>query len=376
MTIDDNFDQERLFFLFSEMGRAGTESAKSELARAFLNMAQFHNLPPIDYLSKLERDPSWRLKLWDQVILKREDSFFRYPETFEVAGELISEWGVLAPTKKLTAVILGAGRGFTAASLAVEIARQGFLIKAWETEIHTFELSPLAVKAAKTNAFSKEDIIHLDEGLLRRYLSLTRGEYHLKDGIKKLIHCSVGDPLAKDQDNSLSDFQGKADILLARGFYRDLPDHKIDEFSSCVESLLSEGGLAFLAPGEVFVPGGKLSLEERRGVFYFRRGESKRRANNFFSPKKMKNQKGVEKSPPPSPRLDQIRKSALMTLPTNPKAAKDFALEAITSAQSESGSFSPLDYKVLAQAEEALGRPEIAKRILELVNLFTKENKA
>ena len=54
--------------------------------------------------------------------------------------------------------------------------------------------------------------------------------------------------------------------------------------------------------------------------------------------------------------------------------ARAFALESISSAQEESGSFSPQDYRVLAAAEKSLGRKQISDLILKGALLLEKKS--
>ncbi|MDR2352258.1 MAG: hypothetical protein LBF22_03690 [Deltaproteobacteria bacterium] len=378
MTNSDYFDEHKLSLIFQEFGKGGTKGTFNEIKKAFLKRAEILNLPAQTLLQKIFINPLEALKIWDIVALRREDSFFNYPETFEVAGELMREWATLSPTRSLKALILGAGRGFEAASLSMEMSTQGLLIKGFDVEINSLDLSKACVDRAKSGVFTEQEVYALGSHLLRKHLTFKRGEYYLKDTIKKLTRCYFGDPFFPSdhkilESKALEAYEGEVDILFARSFWRDLPDDKIEAFVDSLEPLLKDGALAFLAPGEIFVPKGKLSLEERRGVFYFRKGEAKRHKNSFFAPKRRETKLSVESSHKPSPRLDQIRKSAIMALPTEPSLAKEYALEAIISAANESGTYHPQDYKTLSQAEEALCRPKMAKLIMEAYLLLTGE---
>ncbi|MDR2339938.1 MAG: hypothetical protein LBF40_07390 [Deltaproteobacteria bacterium] len=364
---------------FGPYGRGGTPLSLTELWNATQKRAARLRKGPEDYLrglpgpnGALPRDAyPEALRVWDLVEQGRPGRFFGYPALFQALPGLVREWGTLASKKSISALVLAAGSGHEAASLAMSLSAGGFPLWDWDVGIRALSLSKAAALRAAAFAFPEKDASWLTEALGTKHLKESRGEFRLRPGVRRLISPGWGDPFLPHPANPLPGLSGTVDLLLARSFWRDLPDGLFGEFKAKTQSLLAEGGMAFLAPGELWVPDAGFSLEERQGVFFFRKGDTRRRANTFFRAKDRggKAPTGPSPQPRPGPRLRQIRESAAMLLEKDPEKAKDFAIEAISSAQEESGTFCPKDYRMLAEAERALGRPNIAHAIDEAMEL-------
>jgi chemotaxis methyl-accepting protein methylase len=363
--LDGAFLDDALRSVFRPLGRAGTAGSLRAIRAAFLDRAARRGQSPGVALRHLLGRPSEALAVWDRATLATEGAFFRHPAVFQALGGLMSEWAALAPRKSIRALVLRAGLGHEAASLAIELSGRGFLLRDWDLRISALDPSPKALERALEFSFPPPDLESLEAPLRRKHFRQARGAFHLRQGLRDIIGPALGDPFLRPANDPLPALSGGVDLLLARGFLRDLPDASLGALRGLIPGLLAEGGLAFLAPGELWLPGDGLSLEERGGVFFFRKGGGRQRPNRFFQAKARKGRPRPEPQARPSPRLDQIRKSAAMLLPGSPGKARSFALEAISSAQEEAGSYSPGDYRILAEAERALGRPKVADALFE-----------
>jgi chemotaxis methyl-accepting protein methylase len=373
MTMEENFLDRDLERIFRPLGRAGTPGSLASIKDAFNTFAAQRRMAPEALLKALAGDLELRIAVLDGAAMSREEGFFRHPAALEVLGELAREWGTLAPTRALRVLVLNAGRGCEAISLAIALSGQGFMVKEWDVRVSALDISRAAVNIARRGVLPESELEYLSSQERRKHFKCQRGECRVRPGLAQIIEHAWGDPFLETPENPIPSLLGNVDLLLARGFFQDLPDGCVDAFKTCVEQLLTDGGLAFLGPGELWAPEGALSLEERRGVFYFRKGERRPRANKFFQPRQKKAAiPGAPEGAPPSPRLSQLRSSAQALLKNNPWDARELLLEAISSAQEEAASYNPSDYRALSEAEAALGRPQTSALLLGAVELLEK----
>jgi chemotaxis methyl-accepting protein methylase len=359
--------------VFRPLGRAGVEESLQEIMAAFMRRAEGLRMEPRELADRLPGDFDEAVRIWGLAARGREAGFFDGPACFEVLGELAEEWAQLNPVRTLRVLVLGAQGGYEAVSLAMELSQRGFLVKDWELRIDALDLSREAVSTASSMSWTEADMGRLAPEVRRRHFKFIRGGWSLKEPLRGMVRFGWGDPFIDHRDNLLPSFEGKVDLLLARGFFRDVPDNMLPVFQEKASSMLADGGLALLGPGELWVPEGRIALEERRGVFYLRASGGRMRANRFFHPKggkaALRDSLAMEPKAP-SARLRQLRRQAMSLLRNNePWKARAYALECISSAQTESGSFSPPDYRVLADAEEMLGRPGIAGLVRSAMEL-------
>ncbi|MDR1036394.1 MAG: hypothetical protein LBT40_07435 [Deltaproteobacteria bacterium] len=175
--------------------------------------------------------------------------------------------------------------------------------------------------------------------------------------------------------NLVAEFRGSVDLLLARNLSREAADEVSGILPAVVKELLREGGLCFTGPGEIWVPSPGMSLEERNGVFYFRKGPVKRKVNTFHTPRR-----GRAASAPAQPAggaaPDPARYAALVDasaalLPEDPEGAREKALEAVVLASEDMLAWPPA-YEALARAEEGLGRLKYARQIRQAMELYSR----
>ncbi|MDR3153201.1 MAG: hypothetical protein LBW85_02755 [Deltaproteobacteria bacterium] len=187
--------------------------------------------------------------------------------------------------------------------------------------------------------------------------------------------------------NLLPGFRGKVDFLLAADVSSEAPDELSGVVPELVLSLLADGGLAFTCPGEIWAPPPGLSLEERGGVFYFRKSLGKRKGNAFFTPRRRRGASAARGAPAaaaesaraPDPGAAAAAAAAAelversgRALSEDPEAARELARDAARLGAEASAVWPPA-YEALARAEEALGRPSFARQIREAMGLYSEE---
>jgi chemotaxis methyl-accepting protein methylase len=211
--------------------------------------------------------------------------------------------------------------------------------------------------------------------------------------------------------NRLADFAGRVDVLMCRNISREAPDGMSETLPRAVSGLLAEGGLAFAGPGEIWPPPEGMALEERNGVFYYRKAPARRKAANFFAPLRGREAAGAPPRRPAAPagsfrdgggaapgnggpdgglpgagatgdgfgpasaapdaggrRQATLRMSG-EAVKRDPGRARELARKAIAMAAEDMECW-PAAYEALAAAEEALGRPGFAVLVREAMALY------
>jgi chemotaxis protein methyltransferase CheR len=323
------------------------------------------------YLELWEKDPEAPAALFADA-QEGEGRFFGHPALFRVAAELALERAALSSERSLRVSILGGGAGFEAASLVMEFALQGILRKGWFIAVKALDFSPKALQKGKSRLYTASETEGLDSSCRRRFFKPSGENFRLKDIAADPISFDRWDPFIPRDRGAPANPPEPADMLFAGGFMSDLPDGSLELFRERIAPLLSPGGLLFLNPGEIHAPGPGLALEERRGVFYFRKDGGRVRANSFFAPKKMKKSPSPAGAPVPAESLElrALRRKARELLGSDPLQALSLALRCVSSAQEETGSFLAADYRSLGEAWGILGRPLMAREILEAADLM------
>jgi chemotaxis methyl-accepting protein methylase len=355
---------------FIPLGRAGTVRSLSELLAAGQERASALAMKEDKYAQILKDNFSEAMSLWEHKSARfpLEDSFFQDPSIFELAAELMREWALLGSVKTLNAVVLGAGVGYSAISLALVLSSTNLLLSGWDIKITGLELSQANIKKAKEGLYEDKDIKGLPREI-RKCFRQKGGLWRYTASAPKISYL-WGDPYVSHPSNQLANFRGSADLVLCRYLSREAAGSLYNVIPDTVEMLLKEGGIAFAAPDELWVPKGAISLEERSGVLYFRKGANKNKRNFFF---KAKNER--EKVPiltletNDDPGLHFYLEKTKKALEEGSYAARDLASQTLTLAQ-ELGVISPKAIEQLKLAEINDGRYEFAKMIGELLELL------
>jgi hypothetical protein len=119
-----------------------------------------------------------------------------------------------------------------------------------------------------------------------------------------------------------------------------------------------------------------MTLEERNGVFHFRKSRGTRKANTFHTPRRGRGTAGAPGAPSREPDggaapagVESLLASSRKALPEKPELARKLALDAIGLACDGRVAWPPA-YLALAAAEEALGRGAFARQIREAMELY------
>ncbi|MDR1313186.1 MAG: hypothetical protein LBQ12_05695 [Deltaproteobacteria bacterium] len=419
---------------FRALGRAGTPESLAALVDIASHRASASGIGEVDYALALERDPAEALAALDVYGSLRplERRFFEGPRAFEEVPLLVREWSAFAGERRLTALVLGCGRGWSPVSLAASLAAAGLPERSWAIEVNGLDVSPRALALAGSRRYDEADLegfpyprgrwFKNEAGSSRRFrddagvsLSYGFGDVYLPCGGVRIeqgppvwgsrkdgrdgaglpgpdgeaggaVGGGGGPEIAPGEgpaagaaagsgfrENLLWSFRGKVDVLFARNITREAPDERAGALPAAVPELLREGGLCFTAPGEIWPPSANLSLEERNGVFYFRKSASKRKANTFHTPRRGRDSGPAGRSaalPAPDPaKYKPFTDASAAMLPENPEGARGAALEAITAASEDMLAWPPA-FEALARAEEGLGRLAFAAQIREAMEVY------
>ncbi|MDR2612290.1 MAG: hypothetical protein LBG06_05480 [Deltaproteobacteria bacterium] len=421
---------------FRALGRAGTPEALAALLDIASRRAGARPAPPGGdpaerpeerearegaYAGRLLADGAETLAVWDTYAEVRplERGFFADPRAFEEIPELVREWSAFAEERRLTALVLGCGRGWGAVSLAASLAAAGLPERNWEIDITGLDLSPRALALAAGLRFDRSALDGFPYPQGRWFRAEAGGVRRFRDGEGASLSFGFGDPyLAEGPDarrppddpegagpgagagpppdagsrggrdtprdcrlvppggleNLLPRFRGRVDVLLARFLSREAPDELAGRLPEAVAELLREGGLAFTGPGEIWAPGPGLTLEARNGVFYFRKSRGRRKANTFHTPRRGRAARGPLPAPAPAHapgRYEGLAAASRQALPEGPEKARRLALDAVTLSCEDMLVWPPA-YEALAEAEEALGRGGFARQIREAMGIYAR----
>jgi chemotaxis methyl-accepting protein methylase len=385
--------------LFRPLGRGGTARSLDELSICALERSAATNTELFSYLGSLSGDFPEVMKLWDLKAAKfpAEEGFFQDPTIFEAGIELIKEWATVSSDKKLRVLVLGAGIGHSTASLSMLLSGLSLKATGWDIAIDGLDLSPRNVKKAGEFLFTEAEVRNLPFPKLK-WFQHGSGGLRFRANLGPPINHRWGDPFLSPEDhpeNGLVDFFGKVDVLFCRYLSREAPDSLAKTLPLVMSSLLAEGGLAFTAPEEVWEPAKGISLENREGVFHYRKGFLKTKANFFFAPKKRVRGKksakddlsgeasggaageasggtsarpvsrdpanGPERNEPEDPMVRSFLDKAEKAMKEgNLEEAVERAIEAAALAQ-ETGRASAAVFGLLARLEKERGRPSFGK---------------
>ncbi|MDR1080984.1 MAG: hypothetical protein LBQ79_08485 [Deltaproteobacteria bacterium] len=377
---------------FRALGRAGTPESLAALVDIAAHRAAARRIGEADYALELQTDPAEALAVLDLYSLVRplESGFFAGPRVFEEIPLLVREWSAFADVRVLTALVLGCGRGWSAVSLAATLASAGLPERNWTVDVNGLDVSRKALATAEARRYCENDLAGFPFPRGRWFKSEAGTSRRFREGGGTSLSYGFGDiylPAVAGEGrrelpgglvNLLGSFRGRVDLLLARNLTREAPDEAAGVLPSLAGELLREGGLCFTGPGEIWAPLPGMSLEERNGVFYFRKGPEKRKANTFHTPRR-----GRVPSAAPSPLAGSaapepagysgLLEASAALLPEDPEGAREKALEAVTLASEDMLAWPP-GYEALAKAEEGLGRLAYAGQIREAMELYMKGN--
>jgi chemotaxis methyl-accepting protein methylase len=459
---------------FRALGRAGTADSLAALTDIASHRASARGVSDEDYARDLEGDPRERAAVLDVYASVRplERGFFEGPRVFEELPALVREWSAFADERRLTALALGCGRGWSAVSLAIALSAAGLPERSWTMDVYGLDVSRKALGLAAARRYEESDLAGFPYPRGRWFKNEAGSSRRFKDGGGTFLTYGFGDVYfpeaggpavpagpdirdasddpdesrvpdgpggarvpdgpdcakvpggpsdlngpggardpggpsglngqggtgaAVDQEaeggavrilgvagdrmtdegaapvNLLSRFRGKVDVLLARNLSREAPDELVQALPAAVDFLLNEGGLCFTGPGEIWAPTTGVSLEERNGVFFFRKSRSKRKANTFHSPRRGRAAAATAAGPqgagPDPARYAGAVEDSAASLPDDPERARGKALDAIELASEDMLAWPPA-YEALARAEEALGRPGFARQIREAMAIY------
>ena len=323
-----------------------------------------------EYGAVLRRDPSEWGRLWP-LTQGREGAFLRPAALFEVAGELLSEWAVMAPERSLRVLSLGCGPGFEIVSLAIMLEESGLRAKNWQIDLYGLDIDPEAVAQAENAVYSSADLDWLTEAQRKKWFSPRIGGFHFKDSLACPIHLAVGN-VYEPESWPFQEQVGSFDLIFCRELTFEAPPKAPRQLARILRQALAPSGFIFTAPGE-FLPdqSGDLHLEERGGVTYYRRGINKLKLNRYQSKKARGGRsaapagRGERELRPLSARELQLLNSAEQELAEGrPDEARLLAGEVMLSALDENRP-APEAWRLVARIEEALGRPDSAQAARE-----------
>lgn len=354
-------------------GLAHTPQSGRRLYRAMNTRRERLNLDTFsEYAARLRRDPEEWKNVWP-LALSHEGSFFRPAAQFEVARDLLTEWAVMAPERTLRVLSLGCGPGYETASLAMMLEETGLRAKNWQVDIYGLDLNEEAVARAENGVFSEDDLNWLTPAQRKKWFTPRVGGFHFKSELAPPVHLAVGN-LHEFEEGPFGELTGTFDLIFARELTYEATPDAIGELDRLLRLALAPVGFIFTAPGE-FLPGssGDLTLEERSGVTYYRRGARRIKLNRHHQPKRPKD--GAVRRPddaavgeaPLPPRERALLDAAEKELAEGrPEAARTLANEVMLSALDDNRA-SPAAWALLAGIEKALGRPEMAEAIIEVI---------
>jgi chemotaxis methyl-accepting protein methylase len=345
-------------------GRPARPSSQARFLAAAGKRRQRLNLSLAQYRNLLDKNPDEWLEIWNLWAQSQDEGFFRHSAQLDALGRIILEWAPFAPTRCLRILSLGAGAGYEARSLAMTMINVGLRAKGWELFIHGLELVPALVATAQAGCYSRESLLPLPLELTKRFFRPRAGGWRFRDQLAN-FRFEARNPLRLVEPPA--DFSG-ADVIVARGLTWDTPDAEIPGLVSRVRPLFKEECVLLTAPGE-FWPGlADFSLEEREGVTYYRRAASR------GSPKAKPARRSPEARAPLAesqlePSIQSLRWAAEEKLQDDPEAARELAVELIHEEALE-GYLRAESLSLVAQAEEALGRPLAGATVREVMGFL------
>lgn len=353
-------------------GQAGTPEAKMRLREAAAERLRRLGLDSFSaYAAHLRREPAEWDALW-ALALPAYGAFLRPALQFDVAREVISEWAVMSPERELKVLSLGCGPGFETVSLAICLEESGLRAKNWQVDIYGLDLNPESVRLAESGLFTSDDLEWLTDGQRRKWFSPRGGGFYFRAELAspiKAAKANIYDPTSWP----MADLNGSFDLIFCRGLSLETPARAIPQLARILRQALAPSGFIFTAPGE-FLPlvADDISLEERSGVTYYRRGQVKIKVNRHHQPRRQKNHDQAVNETQAGPNQESLppREAQLLSVAEEEmakghlEAARALVDEAVLAAL-ERESPAPEAWKLAARIEERLGRTDTARATLE-----------
>lgn len=354
-------------------GQAGTPEARARLRAATEERRQGLGLDSFSaYAARLRREPEEWSRLW-ALALPLYGAFLRPAAQFDIAGDLISEWAVMAPQRELKVLSIGCGPGFETVSLAIRLEEIGLRAKNWQVEIYGLDLNPEAVRAAENGIFSSDDLDWITEAQRRKWFVPRGGGFYFRSELAppvKVIQANVYEP----ESWPFFELYGGFDLVFCRGLTLEAPPKAARQLARILRQALAPSGFIFAGPGE-FLPlhSDDIYLEERCGVTYYRRGTVKIKVNRHHQPRRQKSAAKDDEGrihPPEAGRELPPREAQLLAVAEEQlakghlEAARALVDEAVLAAL-ERESPSPEAWKLTARIEGLLGREDTAQASLE-----------
>jgi len=245
------------------------------------------------YAAVLKADPGEWNRLWPQA-LTDGGAFFRPVQQFKVAEALLREWAVGAPERDLRVLSLGPG-AFEAISLAITLEEAGFRSKNWQVEISGLDLNPEAVARAGAGFFRSDELDGLSDGRRRKWFTPRAGGFIFKAALAPAITLAAGNAY---EPETWPWPAASFDLIFCRDLTWEAPPEAPGRLMEILRSVLAPTGFIFTGPGE-FLPeaSGKLILEERAGVTWYRQGLRRTKANRFHQPRRLRKEAGTAVAP-------------------------------------------------------------------------------
>ncbi len=358
---------------------AGTEQGKQALQEAALSRMNQLFMPTLaDYIALLRQEATE----WNKLValsLKTEGNLSRPRAQFEVAAEVITEWSVFASERSLRVLSLGCGPGFETCSLAMMLDEVGLVAKNWQVEIFGLDVNSAAISKAEEMLFSADDLEFLSPEETRKWFFPRGGGFHFKTNLAPSINLAQANAFARDSW-PLEFTETPFDLIFCRGLTCDTPPDGARKLAQILKESAAETAFLFLDPTE-FLPGLSevFTLEERRGVTYYRQGVRKMKTNKLHQTRRQKREteqssafalqeNQLQASPQASSlerREEALLASAAESLSEGSlQKARDFAVEASLGAL-EYNRACPEAWQIIAEIERAMGRTELAQAISE-----------
>ncbi len=318
-----------------------------------------------EYGALLRRDPGEWARLWPWA-LAGGGAFLRPAAQFEVAGELLAEWSIMASERRLRVLSLGCGPGYEVISLAITLEEIGLRSKNWAVDIYGLDLNPRAIDRAGSAVFSAEDLDWLTEAQRKKWFSPRASGFHFKETLAAPIHLAVGN-VYEPETWPWAETAGTFDLIFCRELTYEAPPRAPRQLARILRGLLAPTGFIFTAPGEFLPDGsGDLHLEERAGVTYYRRGVNKVKLNRFHSKKEKSGRTPAADEARSELRPLSAREAQLLTAAETelnqgrPEKARPLVNELMLSALDDNRP-APEAWRLIARMEMALVRPESAQ---------------
>ncbi|MDR0550287.1 MAG: hypothetical protein LBI10_12905 [Deltaproteobacteria bacterium] len=357
-TVSPNEAKEAILALAIELfGRPGGVLSQERFWLAAKERRLSYDYSPGQYHNLLDQSPKEWLEIWNLWAKSLESQFFQYPAQLKVLGDLVAEWALFAPERRLKVLVLGSGDGREAASVAMTLASLGLKAKGWAITIYGLELIPKLLATAKAGLYGGEALTFVPKEMARRFFRARGGAWRFQTNLDSLVYLGLNPHRLEAPPPEILG----ADVVVARGLTNDSPDAGVAIMVERLKPVFNEECLILTAPGEFWPNLSDFNLEAREGVTYYHR--LAKRSN----PKPLKKKTPIFAAPSSlSPPLQSLFWLAEDKLGAAPAEAKVVATELIHE-EALLGYLNPDSIELIVRAETELNRPHMARVTAEVL---------